>query len=117
MGLGLAGEILAGLKDENGKMSGRFLGPDYDYDLAGSTDERGHYTDKGKLPNHPTFSKYSNYANKKLPGGEFVDDFQGTRWVPSARQSKAMTPKQYADYLKFAEKGQNARLDLTRYVK
>ena len=39
------------------------VGPDYDYTLIEQTpDGRGHYSDIGKLPNHPTFSNESIYA-------------------------------------------------------
>lgn len=34
----------------------------------------GHYTDKFKLPNHPTFSDESIYSNSNTPGGHWRND-------------------------------------------
>ena len=34
----------------------------------------GHYTDKFKLPNHPTFSDESIYSNSNTPGGHWHND-------------------------------------------
>lgn len=56
-----------------------------DYDMRGWYKEnaqslakphQGHYTDKFKKPNHPTFSNESKYATKENPGGTWLkDDF------------------------------------------
>ena len=43
-------------------------GPDYDYSKMGEVDERGHGSDLGKLPNHPTFSTQSAYSEDGNPG-------------------------------------------------
>jgi len=40
------------------------IGPDYDYSKISKLDSRGHGTDLGKLPNHPTFSVESAYSGK-----------------------------------------------------
>lgn len=49
----------------------RSIGKDYDYGADDIADSRGHYSDKGKLPNHPTFSKESMYSSDNYSGGEW----------------------------------------------
>ena len=46
------------------------IGPDYDYKYANGVDGREHYTDKGKLPWHKTFSNESVYDSAEYPGGQ-----------------------------------------------
>jgi len=66
------------------------VGPDYDYSFAETgPDGRGHFTDRGKLPNHPTFSIDSAYA-ELAPGeaGRWVQTPNGVGYVPGpARMS------------------------------
>ena len=45
------------------------IGQDYDYSKIGKLDYRGHGTDKGKLPWHPTFSNESEYSGSNFTGG------------------------------------------------
>lgn len=44
-------------------------GINYDYALGGTAASNGHYSDIGKLPNHPTFSVDSAYSNDRDIGG------------------------------------------------
>ena len=71
-------------------------GDNYDYDVrafhaaGGVTDERGHGSDIGKKPNHPTFSDQSKYHGTKMPNGKIA---QGGKWytkngVPHFRPGK-----------------------------
>lgn len=67
------------------------LQSDSDYDLYGAylsgfkPSENNHLPDTFKLPNHPTFSKESIYANDETPGGEWVDLGNG-KWLFNATQ-------------------------------
>ena len=106
---GLVLNKLLKLQEENAKMSGG-KGPDYDYSKLGEPDSRGHGSDKGKLPNHPSFSKQSDYASKKYPGGEWGKDFQGKdvfsdrqTFTPSDRMVKEHGKDQLENYFKFYE--------------
>ena len=45
------------------------IGPDYDYSKTSGIDSRGHSTDLGKLPWHPTFSQESAYSSPEFIGG------------------------------------------------
>lgn len=55
----------------------------YDYDLRGAwksgaaASESGHLPDTFKKPNHPTFSKESQYNTPETPGGEWIDKGDG----------------------------------------
>jgi hypothetical protein len=57
----------------------------YDYDMRGAWkagftgDKRGHFPDKYKKPNHPTFSNESMYSNDDMTGGEW----DGESFTPS----------------------------------
>ena len=62
------------------------VGPDYAYQYMGVPGSNGHGSDKGKLPNHPTFSNESAFANAMNPGGQWIQTFQGTRFQPSMQQ-------------------------------
>ncbi len=94
--------ILNRLVEENGRRLG-LLGIDYDYSLAGSLDSRGHGSDEGKLPNHPTFSNQSKYSNKKLPGGKWGQDFQGVTFKPTKRMIKEHGKDFYKWYFRNVE--------------
>jgi len=54
------------------------VGPDYDYGFVGNLDDRGHSSDRGKLPNHPTFSNLSEYSTGGL--AEFHPKATGGSW-------------------------------------
>lgn len=57
-----------------------------DYDLRGAwnagirPDARGHLPDTYKKPNHPTFSRESQYSNAQHSGGQWVQAPSG-RWI------------------------------------
>jgi hypothetical protein len=42
-----------------------------------------HFPDTYKLPNHPTFSKYSMYSNDETPGGDWVTRLGINYYIPS----------------------------------
>jgi len=77
------------LSEQNARISGR-LGFDYDYSKDNPTerllDPRGHGSDSGKMPWHPTFSNRSVYATKRNPGGRWGRDFQGNTFEPARGQ-------------------------------
>lgn len=94
----------------------------YDYDLrgqyldmtkAGDTQIKpGHGTDKGKKPNHPTFSDESQYSTPKQPGGHWGEDASGkTFYTPSPQMMADGYPehesKEMKAYFKEAEPGVN----------
>jgi hypothetical protein len=112
---GLATEALLKLIEDNGRKLNN-LGVDYDYSRSGSVDDRGHSSDAGKLPWHPTYSNQSDYATGSVeyPGGTWSRDFQGDIFRPSVRQTKIMTPEAYAGY--FSKVEPDTRLDITNYV-
>lgn len=80
-------------------------GSEEDYDLKGAYNDdevyfdweeeennnpgKGHFSDKYKLPNHPTFSIDSKYSNSIIPGGTWEKDekgnwsFKTSPWVES----------------------------------
>ena len=66
---------------------GSILNDKQDYDIQGAwlegetADEVGHWTDKYKKPNHPTFSNQSQYSNEKHQGGVWMgDNFAPSKW-------------------------------------
>jgi hypothetical protein len=70
------------------KMNGGVYG-DFDYGADNVKGEFGHYTDKGKLPYHPTFSNESKYSNAQTPGGDWdYNPKQGWVFTPSVDQMK-----------------------------
>ena len=77
------------IAEENARMSGG-MGLDYDYSKDDPTarllDPRGHGSDKGKLPWHPTFSTESDYSTPQNPGGRWGHDVFGDTFTPSAKQ-------------------------------
>lgn len=73
-----------GIKDREARKSGG-IGPDYDYSKDQSVDGRGHNSDAGKLPNHPTFSDQSDYANEKTPGGHWGNKNGKDTYTPSVQ--------------------------------
>jgi hypothetical protein len=71
------------------KMNGGIYG-DYDYGTDNVKGEFGHYTDKGKLPFHPTFSNESKYSNAQTPGGSWDHNpKEGWVYTPSQEQLKS----------------------------
>ena len=65
--------------DEDAKKT-KGIGPDYDYGISDKPDENGHYTDKGKLQNHITYSgpgggKWSKDNKTYTPSKQQIDYF------------------------------------------
>lgn len=87
----------------------RSIGKDYDYGADDVVDGRGHYSDKGKLPNHPTFSKESMYSSDNYSGGEWSQDkeardvFRRDVFVPSVDMVKSGATQGLAEYFKRVE--------------
>lgn len=75
----------------------------YDYDMARWDDEvedknelfnhQGHYTDKYKKPNHPTFSDESIYSNEQTPGGKWGYQNGHDTFTPSEYQVNTYGPQ------------------------
>ena len=75
----------------------------YDYDMARWADEvedknelfnhQGHYTDKYKKPNHPTFSDESIYSNEQTPGGKWEYQNGHDTFTPSEYQVNTYGPQ------------------------
>lgn len=77
-------------------------------DAQAQGDDRGHFTDEFKKPNHPTFSDESKYHG--------VDDNKGGTWgtkdgkdtfTPSETNLKNMTPEELKDYFSKVEPDAN----------
>lgn len=78
-----------------------------DYDLRGAfkdgikpDDERGHFPDTYKKPNHPTFSDQSKYSSKDLPGGTWGE---GDSFTPSSTNLNTYGKQGLQDYFKKVE--------------
>jgi len=83
---GLADELAVVNADRLAKVLGGISG-DYDYSQGGEANAMGHYTDKGKMPWHPTFSNESVYSNADNAGGEWYTTDEGKwKFVPSQQQ-------------------------------
>ena len=79
---------------------GAFLGytPDYSYGLAAlgganlTPDGRGHGSDKGKLPSHPTFSNQAVISGGKYTGGQWGRTTEGQdSYTPSQQMIQSGT--------------------------
>ena len=78
-----AGNLAARVNDYYARMRGT-VAEDYDYSKAPViSDSRGHYTDAGKLPSHPTFSVGSDYSNSTTPGGVWAKAGDMETYTPS----------------------------------
>ena len=73
------------------------IGQDYDYGVTSGRDSRGHGSDKGKLPWHPTFSTQSAFTTEKTPGGKWENIDGIDVFTPHASQ---ITPENNMDNLK-----------------
>ena len=70
------------------KITGSIYG-DYDYGADNVQDfVTGHYSDKGKMPWHPTFSKESMYSSDNYSGGEWSQDKE----APNVFKRDVFTP-------------------------
>ena len=79
---------------------------DYDYGADGTADARGHYSDKGKLPNHPTFSNESIYSGDKYRGGQWSTDASGNDvFTPSVDMVNSGATKGLWEYFRMREPG------------
>lgn len=95
----------------NDKLASQGIKSDYDYAIAGgsqglATNGRGHYTDIGKTPNHPTFSTESAYNDQQHQGGVW-DRVNGIdRFTPSQQMLQdAARMEALKNYWDKAEKG------------
>lgn len=94
------------------KKNGRDMSHDlYDYDLRGlwktnaGFTENGHATDRFKKPNHPTFSRDSQYSGKDgNVGGTWQKDGSG-RWtfIASETNLRHYSPEELQRYFKERE--------------
>ncbi|WP_223518242.1 hypothetical protein [Pseudomonas sp. BF-R-21] len=86
----------------------------YDYDMRGAFQElmsgqtqqadNGHFTDKFKKPNHPTFSDESQYnGTDGLSGGQWVETPKGTYFAPGQSQSKLWPEPELNQYFQQQE--------------
>jgi hypothetical protein len=86
----------------------------YDYDMRGAYQElmsgqtqqadNGHFTDKFKKPNHPTFSNESQYNGVDgFSGGQWVETPKGTSFAPGQSQSKLWPADELGQYFKQTE--------------
>ena len=61
----------------------------------------GHWLDKYKKPNHPTFSTESIYSNLQTPGGEWVESEDGkVYFIPSGYLKSLYSKEFYNEYFK-----------------
>jgi hypothetical protein len=84
------------------------IGHDYDYSLARGQNARGHYTDAGKLPWHPTFSTGSNYNDNTNQGGTWDSTTNEAganvdRFTPSPQMMQEAPISYLGDYFKHVE--------------
>ena len=78
---------------------------DTDYDLRGAfkdgltPDDRNHFNDKYKKPNHITFSDQSMYHSGDTPGGQWKDRPDGgSDFYPSAHNIQNTSPQTLLRY-------------------
>ena len=75
----------------------------YNYDMRGawksgaSSDERNHYPDTYKKPNHPTFSDQSQYHGEKYQGGKWSDIGKG-KYQFTVGKDNMHSKKELQDY-------------------
>ena len=118
------GQVLAN-SDKFAREQG-LIGPDFDYRNAGGVKGNGHFDDSGKLPNHPTFSKGSryadtaskeyaalmnpnNYAKGYEPNTTQPGRWEGKMFIPSVDQLEANGAEFYNRYFNGpAESGQGS---------
>lgn len=84
----------------------------YDYDLRGAwlksakAAGNGHLPDTYKKPNHPTFSRESDYSNALAQGGDWVSGADGN-WLffASPDNLRYRTPEALRNYFADVERG------------
>jgi hypothetical protein len=80
--------------DKMQEVTGRDVRKDTrDYDIQGfwkygdrKVDERGHMSDLGKKPNHPTFSNESIHSTQDQPGGKWIENKDGTFYYQPSQE-------------------------------
>lgn len=80
------------------------IGYNYDYGISNKRYPNGHYSDLGKLPNHPTFSTQSAYSTDNYKGGTWSTTNNG-KWVftPSQDMVRSGATKGLAAYFRQRE--------------
>lgn len=86
------------------------IGPDYDYSKAGKLDGRGHSSDAGKLPWHPTFSTQSKYSTNDNLGGTWGEKYNSEgrlvqTYTPSHEMIRSNNTAGLAEYMVNQERG------------
>lgn len=85
--------------------------PDYDYETARregeGPDGRGHWTDRHKLPNHPTFSNESvRSGTGQNRGGQWIKQPDGTfHFLPGPANLRNRSMRELRDYFREVEPG------------
>lgn len=75
-----------------------------DYDMRGAWQSNagqagnGHYPDTYKKPNHPTFSRESQYSTPDQTGGEWIQTPNGWVFAASPLNMNNMGAKRLSDY-------------------
>jgi hypothetical protein len=84
-------------------------GDTYDYDLRGAwkagnrSDDRGHFPDTWKKPNHPTFSDESIYSKPGQIGGHWGKEDNKDTFTPSETNRRMYGQKGLEDYFRKRE--------------
>lgn len=66
----------------------------------------GHAPDTYKFPNHPTFSKESMYSNEETPGGEWMENPNGSwKFKASSTNRNNMSKEELENYFNEVESG------------
>lgn len=88
----------------------------YDYDVrgfwkAGAKVSGGHGSDEFKKPNHPTFSKFSNWVTPYTPAGDWIANPDGTwTYVQAAGNPRTPPAEDLKGYWDAAEAPRGNRL-------
>lgn len=80
-----------------GRASGT-LGHDYYYNVKGEQAANGHYTDKGKMLNHPTFSNESMMHSPAYRGGQWGRADGKDTFTPSPDMINSGATNRLGDY-------------------
>jgi hypothetical protein len=79
--------------------------PEYAWKML-KGDPEAHFTDKFKMPNHPTFSTDSDYSNEETPGGIWHENYGGSgRWVYEPSEFTKKNYKATREYLENSGEG------------
>jgi hypothetical protein len=106
----------------------RNIQPSYDYDDQqfhqndpAGYDEfingPGHAPDTYKFSNHPTFSNESMYSNEETPGGEWMENPDGSwKFKASSTNRKNMSKEEMQDYFNKVEPGNELEYEDGGYI-